>query len=57
MLDDLGSFISSLKEKAAAWVELEKKSKKSRRKKHDGKNSLYMDGTYYAKPDENFKVS
>ena len=28
--------MSTLKNKAAAWAELEKKSKKSRRKKHDG---------------------
>ena len=36
MLYDIESFMSTLKKKAAAWAELEKKSKKSRRKKNDG---------------------
>ena len=39
-MDDLESFMSELKNKAAAWAELEKKSKKSRRKKNDGKNCI-----------------
>lgn len=33
---DLDSFINLLKSKAAAWTELEKKRKKSKRKKQDG---------------------
>ena len=36
MLDDLEGFKQLLKDTAAAWAELEKKSKKSRRKKNDG---------------------
>ena len=39
VLDDLERFMSTLKAKAAAWAELEKKSKKSRRKKNDGMTS------------------
>lgn len=35
VLDDLESFMSTLKDKASAWAELEKKGKKSRRKKND----------------------
>ena len=37
MFDDMERFMKLLKEKAAAWSELEKKKKKSKRKKHDGK--------------------
>ena len=33
---DLDGFMGLLTSKAAAWVELEKKKKKSKRKKHDG---------------------
>lgn len=42
MLDDLENFMSTLKAKAAAWAELEKKSKKSRRKKNDGKGHFFF---------------
>ena len=37
VIEDLDEFIRLLKSKAAAWNELEKKKKKSKRKKHDGK--------------------
>lgn len=36
VFDDLERFMQLLKDKAAAWTELERKSQKSRRKKHDG---------------------
>ena len=36
VFDDLEAFIMLLKQKAAAWSELERKMKKSKRKKHDG---------------------
>ena len=36
MIEDLDDFIRVLKSKAVAWNELEKKKKKSKRKKHDG---------------------
>ena len=36
VIEDLDEFIKLLKTKTAAWNELEKKKKKSRRKKHDG---------------------
>lgn len=37
VMEDLDNFISLLKSKTTAWNELEKKRKKSKRKKHDGK--------------------
>ena len=37
VIEDLEGFIHLLKTKAAAWTELEKKKKKSKRRKHDGK--------------------
>ena len=36
VIEDLDDFIRMLKNKAAAWNELEKKKKRSKRKKHDG---------------------
>ena len=36
VIEDLENFLQVLKRKAAAWSELEKKKKKSKRKKHDG---------------------
>ena len=36
VMEDLDNFKFILKSKAAAWTELEKKRKKSKRKKHDG---------------------
>ena len=36
VIEDLDNFIRVLKSKAAAWNELERKKKKSKRKKHDG---------------------
>ena len=41
VLDDLEGFKQLLKDTAAAWTELEKKSKKSRRKKNDGIRQYY----------------
>jgi hypothetical protein len=43
VMEDLDNFKFILKSKAAAWADLEKKRKKSRRKKHDGN---YFDLTY-----------
>ena len=35
-MDDLEDFIASVRERAAAWQELEKKKKKSKKRKGDG---------------------
>jgi len=35
-MDDLEEFIASVRERAAAWQELEKKKKKSKKRKGDG---------------------
>lgn len=37
-MDDLEDFIASVRERAAAWQELEKKKKKSKKRKGDGKS-------------------
>ena len=40
VIDDLEEFMRYVKDKAAAWNELEKRSKKSKRKKHDGRSGV-----------------
>ena len=47
VMEDLDDFKYILKSKAAAWADLEKKRKKSRRKKHDGNYVLGFDRLCY----------
>ena len=42
-MDDLEDFIASVRERAAAWQELEKKKKKSKKRKGDGKYGAQLD--------------
>ena len=44
LMDDLEDFIASVRERAAAWQELEKKKKKSKKRKGDGESCHMMTG-------------
>lgn len=42
LMDDLEDFITSVRERAAAWQELEKKKKKSKKRSGDGETTAIV---------------